>query len=393
MKVLHVIPTFYPAVYWGGPMYSVYGLCNSTATIPGVTLRVLTTNSAGPSLSDSVEVTGYPMRYSAGYDVFFCERRWGGSISPTMLLRLWPMIRWADVVHLTAVYSPPIIPTLVICRLLDKPVVWSPRGALQRWEGSTKPLLKRAWEWVCNAVIKQGRCVLHVTSPQEASDSIARIPKATVAIVPNGVDIPAAAPARNWLPNGPLRLLYIGRLHPKKGIENILHALKIAGNETVSLAICGVGDEVYSRSLRDLAQRLGLGEHRVNFQGHVEGEEKMKAFMQADVCVVPSYTENFGMVVAEALAHGVPVIASKGTPWAEVETRDCGLWVENAPANLADAIARIRTRTLSEMGARGRDWMKESNGWDAIAARLFSSYEKLTKDHGPIRSYKDEITK
>jgi glycosyltransferase involved in cell wall biosynthesis len=379
MKLLHIIPTFYPATYWGGPIYSVYGLCNATAKISGVTLRVLTTDAAGPQRSDAVEVTDFPMLYPGGYEVFFCRRWWAHSVSPGMILRLWPMIRWADVVHLTAVYSPPTIPTLLICRLLGKPVAWSPRGALQRWEGSTKPLAKRAWEWICNVLISRKSCVMHVTSEQEAADSEARIPNSASVLIPNGVDIPEVLPARSWRPDGKLRLLFFGRLHPKKGIENLLYALKAMGDETVSLAICGIGDEAYSRSLRELVHQLGLGERRVSFQGHVDGEEKMKAFMQADVCVVPSFTENFGMVVAEALAHGVPVIASKGTPWAQVEARDCGLWVENSPESLAEAICCIRTKALPEMGARGRDWMKEEFGWDAIAARMFSIYKNLTR--------------
>src|SRR5437867_6880662 len=149
VRLLHIIPAYYPATYWGGPIYSVYGLCNALAKTPGVSLRVLTTDTAGPSRSDSVEVTGVPMRYPGGYEVFVCRRRWAASVSPGMLLRLWPMIRWADVVHLTAVYSPPTIPTLLISRLLGKPLVWSPRGALQRWEGSTRVMSKALWEWVC----------------------------------------------------------------------------------------------------------------------------------------------------------------------------------------------------------------------------------------------------
>jgi glycosyltransferase involved in cell wall biosynthesis len=276
---------------------------------------------------------------------------------------------------------------LLICRLLGKPVVWSPRGALQRWEGSTKPLAKWAWEWVCNSLIKPGRCILHVTSLQEANDSIARIPNAAVEIVPNGVDIPEALPQRDWLLGGWLHLLYIGRLHPKKGIENLLYALKTMQNENISLKICGTGDESYSSSLFDLVCRLGL-EELVSFQGHVDGAEKKKAFMQADVCVVPSFTENFGMVVAEALAHGVPVIVSKGTPWSEVKARDCGLWVENSPESLAEAICYIRSKALPEMGSRGRKWMKEEFDWASVAVRTLNIYKKMIR--GQLKNYEVE---
>jgi glycosyltransferase involved in cell wall biosynthesis len=379
MNILHIVPTFYPATYWGGPIYSVLGLCNSTAKISGVYLRVLTTDSAGPNPHDSLNVTAYPIKYPGGYDVFFCKRKWGWDISPTMLLRLWPMIRWADVVHLTSVYSLTTIPTLLICRILGKPVAWSPRGALQRWEGSTKPLAKWVWESVCNLLIKPGRCVLHVTSLQESIESSPRIPSAIVEIVPNGVEIPEELPARNWKLYGRLHLLYIGRLHQKKGIENLLHAIKIMESEEICLTICGTGDKAYASGLFELVRRLGL-EGRVSFRGQVEGEEKTKAFMQADVCVVPSFSENFGMVVAEAMAHGVPVIVSKGTPWPEVENLDCGLWVDNNSESLVKAIFCIRDKALLEMGERGRKWMKEEFGWEAIAGRFFDVYKKLISE-------------
>jgi glycosyltransferase involved in cell wall biosynthesis len=376
MKILHITPAYYPATYWGGPIYSLYGLCNALAKMRGITLRVLTTDAAGPSRSASVKVTGFPMLYPGGYEVFFCRRLWAASVSPGMFLRLWPMIRWADVVHLTAVYSPPTIPTMLICRLLGKPVVWSPRGALQRWEGATKPSAKRAWEWICNALVSRKDCVLHVTSEQEAVDSEARIPKARAEIIPNGVDIPEALPARKWLPGGRLRVLYIGRLHPIKGIENLLRALKLQEDSTVSLTICGSGDESYLRGLKELVHQLGLDEC-VSFQGHVDGKEKLNAFMKGDVCVVPSFTENFGMVVAEALAHAVPVIASHGTPWAGVEKHACGLWVDNSQKGLSDAISLIRHKPLVEMGARGKAWIKGAFSWETIAGQMFCTYRSL----------------
>jgi len=376
MKVLHIIPTFYPATYWGGPIYSVYGLCNALAKIPNVILRVLTTDASGPHRSDSVEVTSYPMLYQGGYEVFFCSRWWSTNISPTMLLGLWRMIRWADVVHLTAVYSPPTIPTLLICRVLGKPIMWSPRGSLQRWEWTTKPRAKRMWEQACNMLLSRNKCVMHVTSEEEGAESMARISNAGIVVVPNGVNIPGSLPAREWVPGGLLRLLYLGRLHQIKGIENLLRAMKLINDETITLSVCGNGDEAYSTRLQALQHELGL-ETRVSFKGHVDGVDKLEAFMNADVCIVPSFTENFGMVVAESLAHGVPVIASQGTPWKEVETHGCGVWIENKPEDLAKAIRHIRTLNLETMGKRGRDWMIRSYGWTAISHEIFVLYERL----------------
>lgn len=163
MKVLHVVPAFYPAVYHGGPICSLYSLCNALAR-QGVDLRVLTTDSAGPR--KSVQVDAFPTMTPAGYPVYFCRRRFGVSVAPGLLAYMMRLIRWTDVIHLTAVYSFPTIPVLLSCKVLDKPVVWSPRGSLQRWEGSRRPTLKAVWERVCRVAAPR-RLVLHVTSEEE----------------------------------------------------------------------------------------------------------------------------------------------------------------------------------------------------------------------------------
>ncbi len=374
MKVLHIVPTFYPATYFGGPVFSVYGLCNAISQMPDVELRVLTTDNAGPELR-RIKSETFPVLFPGGYSVYYFKYLFGVSVSPLMLFRMPSMIRWADIVHITSVYSFPTIPALLFCKILRKPVVWSPRGALQGWEGSTRPLLKRVWESICNALLDKHRCVLHVTSENEAEESGQKITKARIEILKNGVDIPPENPKRNWMPDRKLRLLFMGRLHPKKGIENLLQAIKVLNRENV-LTICGTGDADYVLSLKTIADNLGIA-GRVHFTGHVESDEKSRIFWSSDVSVVPSYTENFAMVVAEALAHGVPVIASKGTPWSEIIGHQCGLWVENDPVSLVRAISEIRNKDLHQMGLNGRRWMEEEFSWDIIARGMLSLYQRL----------------
>jgi glycosyltransferase involved in cell wall biosynthesis len=379
MRVLHVTPTFWPATFWGGPIYSVYGLCNALAAIPGIELRVLTTDAAGLRRSQCVEVSGFPVRYPAGYEVYFTRRLAGQEVAPGLLLRVWSMVRWADVVHLTAAYSFSTLPTLFVCRLLGKPVVWSPRGGLQatqEWQGARRRMLKGLWESVCNTFIGKGCCVLHVTSEMEKTSSLARIPKASAAVVSNGVEIPNDLPPRNWSPEGRLRLLFLGRLDPKKGIENLFSALAHLADKSIGLAICGTGHPRYVEKLKEVAHALGLDD-QVIFRGQVDGVSKTQAFLDADVCVVPSHSENFCMVVAEALAHGVPVIASKGTPWEGVEKNQCGLWVENSEESLARALVDIRRKNLTEMGNNGRTWMRRSFQWGTIADEMCDLYQSV----------------
>jgi glycosyltransferase involved in cell wall biosynthesis len=313
-------------------------------------------------------------------DVIITRRVAGASMSFEMLKKLPGLVYWADVVHLTATYSFPTIPTLVLCRIFSKPLVWSPRGAIQdasEWEGSKHRKLKRMWERFCNTLIPFGGVVTHTTSKREQVATQKRLPRATAMIVPNGVDSPDDLPNRDWLPDGRLRLIYLGRLSPKKGIENLLHAIDIIDDPTVSLTIFGEGDIAYSAGLNELAVQLGLLGKSVFFAGKVDGEAKSTAFYNADVCVVPSHSENFCMVVAEALAHGVPVVASRGTPWAEIEENQCGFWVDNNPTSLAKAIVQIRALELPKMGSCGRAWMIREFAWSPLAEDMMDIYRSL----------------
>jgi glycosyltransferase involved in cell wall biosynthesis len=378
MKILHITPTYYPATYWGGPIFSVYAMNNALAYLPDVSLTVLTTDSAGPQLEDRLNKADLSGLYLT-QDINMTRRILGASISIELLQKLPKLVRQADIVHLTATYSFPTIPTLILCRIFNKPLVWSPRGAIldaYEWEDSRRRRLKRWWERICNILIRPGRVIVHTTAERERIVTQQRLPRAKAMIVPNGVDMPNRLSTRPWRPEGRLRLMYLGRLSPKKGIENLLKALSLLKDPSISLNIYGTGDADYTVRLKSLARQLGLLDEAVSFIGHVDGEAKNAAFTSADVCVVPSYVENFCMVVAEALANGVPVIASYGTPWSRVEEKHCGLWVDNSPDSLAQAITRIRVMALPEMGNRGINWMKQEFSWNCVASKMLALYKR-----------------
>jgi glycosyltransferase involved in cell wall biosynthesis len=280
-------------------------------------------------------------------------------------------------IHLTAVYNFTTLPTLALSAALDRPLVWSPRGALQRWEGTRRVAVKAAWETACRAIAPR-RLALHVTSAGEEEQSRGRLPGVPCARIANGVLVPEATPRAPRSAGAPLRLLFVGRLDPIKGIENLVKACARLGERAGpwSLAIAGAGEATYARWLQTLIAELGVGE-RVRMLGHVEGEDKERAFVEADLLVAPSFSENFGVAIAEALARGLPVIASRGTPWQELEERGAGFWVDNDPAALANAIARAAVMPLAAMGARGRAWVEETFSWDRIAADMAALYERL----------------
>jgi glycosyltransferase involved in cell wall biosynthesis len=375
IRVLHISPSFFPASAFGGPIVSTKRLCDELASIEGVIVSVLTTNTAGPGSRQVLEVGAAPIRIESGYDVRYCRKDFGADFSRELITTMSPAIREADLIHLTGVYSASTPPALWLCRKFRKPLVWSPRGSLQRWGRTRRRVAKRLWERVCATMIIPHRTVLHVTSAGEAAASGARFANIRRQVIPNGIDVPPFV-QRFRSNNHPLKLMYLGRLDPIKGIENLLRAVVLARVPSWKLDVYGEGDPSYRATLERLVSELALSS-RIRFVGQVSGAEKVQAFADADLCVVPSHSENFGIVVAEAMAHGVPVIASRGTPWAEIETRGSGLWVDNSAASLAAAIDFMADADRYAMGQAGRQWMLEAFSWPSIARSMAALYSML----------------
>lgn len=372
MRVLHIVPSFHPAYSYGGPIRSTFELCRNLEELGGE-VRVLTTNADGLDRVLDVE-TKEEVELPEGFRVRYCPRWLQHSVSPTLMRLLPTYMRWADIVHLTGVYNFPTFPTIFWARCLNKPIIWSPRGALQRWEGSSRIGLKALWDSLWYHTANRARLTMHVTSEEESCETLVRFPELRTALIPNGVDVPADLNRIDR--DGKLRLLFIGRLDPKKGIELLLKACSLLGTAlSWRLAIAGWGTPEYVAQLKEQIQTLGLA-GQVQMLGPVLSERKKHLFEDSDVALVPSYTENFGIVVAESLAHGVPVIASKGTPWSRLVQMKCGLWVDNDPASLADAIRTISSMPLQEMGLRGREWMLSEFSWRSVTNKMLALYQQ-----------------
>lgn len=375
--VLHVAPAYYPAVIYGGPTFSTMSLCDGLASSRKVKVSVLTTDSNGPKVTDRVEVEQNPLTFDAGYEVYYCSRIALGSVSWEFMRRLPRAVKEADLIHLTSTYNFTTIPTLLLARLMRKPTVWTPRGSLQatkQWPDAPNRWFKQLFERICHWVRPKGT-VLHVTAPIEAELSVDNLPGIATTIIPNPIDLPEMPPTREWRPDGALRLMFISRLHPKKGLELMLKVLAKL-NSHITLDIYGSGDGHYEKQIRDLIDKLGLSQ-RVQLHGHVGGEEKSLAFKKADIMCLPTHSENFGIVVGEALAHGVPVITTTEAPWQGLETYGCGRWIERSEEELLDAIQFMESQDLEEMGQRGRAWMKEDFSLDGTTHNLLDTYAQL----------------
>jgi len=218
----------------------------------------------------------------------------------------------------------------------------------------------------------------HATSESEYKD-IRRLGYGQpVAIIPNGVDLPDDL--RDPRHSKMKRVLFLGRLHPIKGLENLCRAWISIQDHYSDWEIHFTGpDEIgYLKSLENLVKKLGG--RRIVFTGPKYGSDKSKAYFDADIYILPSLTENFGMTVAEALAHGVPVVVSKGAPWEEVESRGCGWWVSSDEPSLADCLHKtmsLSSAELCSMGQKGRHWMESDFSWHNIGKKMSDSYRWL----------------
>ena len=373
LHILHVSASFYPAIAFGGPIFSTKAITDGIACSPGYTLEVLSTDTADPNSSRRLDLPENPVSLPAGYTVRYCRRLLGASISIELLWRLLGAVQRADVVHLTGPYNFPVIPTLLVCRMTGTPLIWSPRGGFQataQWKGAPKRRIKSIFEKFCAAIAPRG-LVLHVTALVEADTCSRNFPGKKTALIPNAVDIPDELPVRGWRPEGRLRLAFLSRLHPKKGLDILITAMA-ALPDYVTLEIYGEGESSYLIELRQRIKEFTL-EERITFHGAVTGDAKTRAFIDCDLFVLPTYSENFGIAVAEALAHGTPVLTTVNAPWEAMVAKGCGLWTEATTSALVQAINILERADLPSMGAAGREWMKS----DFSSIGLTCAFEDL----------------
>ncbi len=272
-------------------------------------------------------------------------------------------------------------------------VVWSPHGSLTSWAMHYKWFKKWiAWQLYQKRDLQLADAI-HVTVADEERD-VRRVGlKNKVIVAPLGVRLPDLS-VRSRVGGG-YTLLFVSRIHPKKGLENLIKAWRwlvtikalpnIVEAATISdgwrLRIVGTCSKGYEAELKTLADKEGVAD-RIDFAGPKYGEELEKEYLNADCFILPSFSENFGSVVVEAMAASLPVITTKGTPWAQIEERECGWWVENDPETLARTIQAMMALSDEErraMGARGRKLVEEKYQWPAIGRQMAESYEKICR--------------
>lgn len=265
----------------------------------------------------------------------------------------------------------------------------SPRGMLSGWALAWRGRRKRAAWLAFQRRDLRTADALHATSDLEAREIRATGIEVPVAVVPNGVDLPpitgrSSTDAVDRRGGRPRRLLFLSRIHPKKGLADLIDAWGTARPEGWELVIAGPDEGGHRAEIEARARALGSA-GAVRFQDPVPDTGKWDLYRTADLFVLPSLSENFGLVVAEALASGVPVITTHAAPWEALGERKCGWWTETGAAPLARAIAEatgIGDEERRAMGARGRLLVEERFGWSAVARRMLVVYRWLAGEAG-----------
>ena len=307
-------------------------------------------------------------------------------------LKLLDAIR-PDVVHVNCCWQPYFAYAVLWAKEAGYPVVLSPHGMLEPW-------IVRRHYWtrkVPSLLAYQRRAlfaadIVHATAESE-KENIETISQycsllsdwhPEVQVIGNGVDTRGIEMKTSWKRFH--KLLFLSRIHPKKGIDLLLQAFSELQNLdgplcNYVLQIAGEGDSVYLSSLRSLADRLGVGEH-VQWLGGVYGDRKWELIREADLLVLPTHSENFGIVVAEALASGTPVLTTKGTPWSMLNTEHCGWCVDVNIEAINSALlsfAGTSEDELQQMGLRGRRLIEEYYDTRSIACEYVKMYASLCK--------------
>jgi glycosyltransferase involved in cell wall biosynthesis len=309
-------------------------------------------------------------------------------VSPAMRAALREEAASADIMHNHGLWKMPNVYASQAVRRCACRLVMAPRGMLSLWGLRHSRYRKRLMWWLCQGkAVRDAHC-FHATAENEYKDIRRAGLRAPVAIVPNGIDIPPESP----LPanrDGKRRLLFLGRIHPVKGIDLLLRAWRKVQPDFPDWELCIAGPDQYG--YQQEMERLGesLAVQGVKFPGPAYGSDKSQMFRSAELFILPTHTENFGMAVAEALAHAVPAIVTKGAPWAGLETHGCGWWIEQSVEALTaclDSVLRLTTTELRERGQRGRQWMEKEFSWARIGEMMEKTYQWLL-GVGPVPSW------
>jgi glycosyltransferase involved in cell wall biosynthesis len=288
-----------------------------------------------------------------------------------------------DVLHDNGVWSVLNHTIATLARKTGIPRCVSPRGMLLTWSLLHHPIRKKIAMLLYQRKDLLAADLFFATSQDEANQLRLLGLRQPIAIVPIGVEFPATI--NNTRPAGKRTALFLSRLHPKKGLHDLINVWTRIASRDWELIIAGPDEGSYGEEMRRLAARVDKGSS-IKFVGEVNDQQKWILYCSAEVFILPTYSENFGIAVAEALVSGKPVLTTFGAPWEVLRTEDAGWWIAPGEASLTaaleDALASSESR-LQEMGARGKAYAERELSWSAAGEKTIAAYRWLLSG-GPL---------
>jgi glycosyltransferase involved in cell wall biosynthesis len=386
LNVLHVIPSLSPK--HGGPSFAL-PLMTRALALHGVRTTIATTDDDGPRTRLDVPI-GRIVSTEGGATIYFRKTTEFYKVSAGLRCWLKRHVEEFDVVHVHALFSFSSLGAARAARNARVPYIVRPLGVLNRWGiQNRRRLLKQcSLRWVERPALLRA-AALHFTSAaekREAAEAIPEIAHVPSAIIPPPIDVrPSRGDASDFQKEFPATkerhvILFLSRIDPKKGIELLLEAFAKIRSDGAMLVIAGDGETDYVQSLKLMAEQLRIGD-RTLWTGFLSGERKWGAFGAATIFVLPSYSENFGIAAAEALAAGVPCILSRGVALAEKAGAAGAAIVTRCDApELANAIERVLNddRVREGLATKAAAFIESNYSLEAVGAQMVELYRRVT---------------
>ncbi|MDO3693628.1 glycosyltransferase [Wenyingzhuangia sp. chi5] len=360
MKVIHVVGSL--DISAGGPSRSVPQSCEALSKL-GVDIEIYTRPSKNPV---KVNTTA---KFKVSFKTIFKLFKDGMFLSKDKV----------DLIHLQHVWDPYIHVMALIARIKGIPYIITPRGMLEPWIMNNNPWKKRIAMFLYQKRDLKLAEAIHATCTLER-DNIHKLGfNNTEKIIPNGIVLDEVKDVKKTF--GTKKIVFLSRIHPKKGIELLIDAWEQIQDIGWSIEIAGDGNAEYIKNLKkDIEVKKIKG---ISFVGSKYGETKWDFIRSADIFILPTYSENFGIVVAEALAVGVPAITTMGTPWEELNEFHCGKWIDLSVENIKNTILELSSLSsdqLKKMGENGIELINNKYTISSVGSAIFDMYKRVLKN-------------
>ncbi len=382
MKILHIIPSL--SNNFGGPAKSVPYLVKSLNEL-GIENTIFTVESEFKETNEIVKK--FDLKVFSAKSLPFFKRFY---LAQNFLANVKKQITDETIIHVHSLWTYPSIIGLYAARLYKLPLVVSTRGMLYEWALNQGKFKKKLAMFFYQKKMLDYAFAIHVTEPGELSETKFSNYKNKLRCVPNGIDLSEfkSFDINNLINSFKLNpkkkyITFLSRIHKKKGLIFLVKAwIRLSEiDPTWDLIIAGpIEDKKYAETLKSLIDSNSLSQ-RVKWLGPLDNEDRIRALNLSNLFVLPSFSENFGIVILEALASGIPVITTKGTPWKIINKKKVGWWIELSEDQLFKSLKQAISLSESEILKKSKVGKEIAKGfsWEIQAKKMKKVYEEAIK--------------